>query len=122
MERITQTNQDILQHYLNRGDSYGVAYKKTYKRDPSNVLCEVSINSHPRVILGMFKLSRRTINRLKKEFSFIRVTEHDYCESATDKYKDVIRELNKFLKKPIHTNTSSGKSAEDLIDFLGMDN
>lgn len=101
MERMTQTNKDILQHYINRGYDYGKAYKLTYKRDPSNSLCEVSINCHPRIILGMFKLSRRTINRLVNEVSFIRITEYDYCESATDKYKDVIEKLNKHLKEPL---------------------
>ena len=88
-----------LENYLKIGYDYGTAYKKTYRRCPSNSICDIYINTHPRIELGRFELSARTINKLESEINFINIDQYDYCESATHKYKDVIKEMNKHLKK-----------------------
>lgn len=99
-EFYKELNKKQLQNYLNIGYDYGTAYKMTYRRYPSNSICDIYINTHPRVELGRFELSARTINKLESKFrSELSIVEYDYCESATHKYKDVIKELNKHIKK-----------------------
>lgn len=66
------------------------------KRSTGNYICDIHLNLIPRIEIGRFELSRRTMNKLEKEYkSSITISIYDYCKRATNNYNDVMEAIKK---------------------------